>query len=55
MASHKPARTNKAIDWPAIKAVDVAGQVWRHPNSAKLFRFIKSRNDLLKTIIARQR
>jgi hypothetical protein len=55
MSISKPAHMNEAKDLPAFKAVDVAGQVWRHSNLAELYRFLKKRNDLLKTIIASQR
>jgi hypothetical protein len=55
MSTFKPANTVPAQDRPATTAIDVAGQVWRHHNPAELYRFIRSRNDLLKTISASQR
>jgi hypothetical protein len=54
MSSSKPANIIKMPDRPATKAIDVAGKVWHHPNPAELYRFLESRNDLLKTIFANQ-
>jgi hypothetical protein len=54
MSTSKPTSAEPTRDRPATKAVDVAGTVWRHPCPAELYRFIKLRNDLLKTIIAGQ-
>jgi len=55
MSAPRPANKDTTRDRPANAAIDVAGQIWRHHNPVELYRFIKSRNDLLKAIIAGQR
>lgn len=35
---------------PTLKAVDDAGQLWRHVNPAELYRWVSRRNELLQTI-----
>jgi hypothetical protein len=55
MSTSRPANTDREQDRPPTAAVDLAGHVWRHPNPVELFRFLISRNDLLRTIGASRR
>jgi hypothetical protein len=54
MTVPRPANS-PARDPKFTRAVDIAGQVWRHHNPAELYRFIRSRNELLKAIGASRR
>jgi hypothetical protein len=55
MSTSKPTNANESTDRPFLKAVDVAGQVWRHPNPAELYRFVAARDELLKVIATGRR
>jgi hypothetical protein len=55
MSVSKPAAVEVSPDRRAIRAADARGRVWIHHDPVRLYRFIRARNSLLKTIEANAR
>jgi hypothetical protein len=55
MSVSKPSTVEGPPDRCVLKAVDLRGRVWVHHDPLRLYRFIRARNSLLKTIDANPR
>jgi hypothetical protein len=51
MSASRPVTVEESRHRDLTRAVDLAGQVWVHPDPIELYRFIRARNLLLEAIL----